>query len=150
LQQLVRELSPREHLDIRVSYTAQSLWNALVELAGCARASTMLKANMLPSKVAAFCLQADHMLPAPALQAHAGVGIVIGSWPDGLTKDHAASILTAWRQSATIVVQRCPVDWKPALNVWGPPPADAWLMREVKAKFDPRGVFNPGRFVDGI
>ena len=28
--------------------------------------------------------------------------------------------------------------------------ADAWLMRQVKDRMDPRRVFNPGRFVDGI
>jgi FAD/FMN-containing dehydrogenase len=36
------------------------------------------------------------------------------------------------------------------LSVWGPAPASIALMREVKGKFDPKRVFNPGRFVDGI
>jgi FAD/FMN-containing dehydrogenase len=39
---------------------------------------------------------------------------------------------------------------KSILPVWRDAPADAWLMREVKNRFDPRGLFNPGRFVDGI
>ena len=59
-------------------------------------------------------------------------------------------MLTAWRKTASVIVQRCPTDWKTKLNVWGPAPSDAWLMREVKAKLDPRRIFNPGRFVDGV
>ena len=30
------------------------------------------------------------------------------------------------------------------------PAADVWLMRAVKQQLDPHGLFNPGRFVDGL
>jgi FAD/FMN-containing dehydrogenase len=36
------------------------------------------------------------------------------------------------------------------MPVWGNPRADVWLMKAVKDKLDPRGLFNPGRFVAGI
>ena len=29
----------------------------------------------------------------------------------------------------------------------GAPRGDGWLMKKVKQQLDPRGVFNPGRFV---
>jgi FAD/FMN-containing dehydrogenase len=72
-----------------------------------------------------------------------------------LTKEQAASILTAWRDHAkkgqgSVVVTRASSEWKASLSVWGPAPNDAWLMREVKLKLDPKGIFNPGRFIDGI
>ena len=89
------------------------------------------------------------------MRAHAGNGIVHGQWPAGLTMNEAGSMLALWRDLAakgqgSVIVTNCPSAWKSTLNVWGPASNDAWLMREVKAKFDPKRIFNPGRFVDGI
>jgi hypothetical protein len=63
--------------------------------------------------------------------------------------------LAGWRELAgkaqgRVVVLRCPPEWKNVISVWGPIASDAWVMREVKEKFDPRGGFNPGRFYHGI
>ncbi len=152
VQQFVKEVPQTTwgRLDARVGFTAQPLWDALVEFAAWPEAHTTFKANLLPSTLASFCRDADRALPCPALRAHAGTGIVFGSWAADLTSDLAATMLTAWRKTASVIVQRCPTDWKTKLNVWGPAPSDAWLMREVKAKLDPRRIFNPGRFVDGV
>jgi glycolate oxidase FAD binding subunit len=63
-------------------------------------------------------------------------------------------MLTPLRETATaaqgnLVLLRCPTAWKATLPVWGEPRDDAWLMRTVKEKLDPRRLFNPGRFVAG-
>jgi glycolate oxidase FAD binding subunit len=155
VQQIVKEVGSQYRLKARVDFTATPLWEALCEFAAWPPAQTVFKANLLPSAVASFCQSVDREPNRPALRAHAGNGIIYGHWPAGLTKEQAASMLTTWRELARqgqggVVVTACPSEWKPSLNVWGPASADAWLMHEVKAKFDPQRLFNPGRFVDGI
>ncbi len=153
--QLVKEVATQCRIEARIDFPALPLGNALVELAALDQHACTFKANLLPSATAAFCLEADREAQRPALHAHAGNGIVFAHWGANLTKEQAASILTRWRTRAaqgqgSVIVPGCPSGWKAALNVWGPPRNDAWLMREVKAKFDPKGIFNPRRFVDGI
>jgi len=152
VQQLVTEIATQCQIDARVDFPAQPLWDSLTEFGALASYPTVFKATLLPSALAAFCLAADG---DTALRAHAGNGIVFGQWSADLTGSRAAEMLTVWRERAqlgqgSVIVQRCPSAWKSTLSVWGPPPNDAWLMREVKAKFDPKGIFNPGRFIDGI
>jgi glycolate oxidase FAD binding subunit len=110
----------------------------------------LYKANLLPSGLAAF-LPIARGFPAAPLQAYAGA--VIGCVRD-LTLEHARIMLTRLLDAAgpegNVVVLRCPTAWKRELPIWGKPRGDRWLMRRVKEAFDPRGVFNPSRFVDGI
>jgi glycolate dehydrogenase FAD-binding subunit len=149
VQQLVKETGAQCQIAARIDYTAEPLCEALISFQ--AANAVTFKASLLPSATAAFCLAADEAM----IHAHAGNGVVRGHWGGDLTKDRAASILTTWREHAakgqgSVIVERCPSEWKSTLNVWGPPRGDSWLMREIKKKFDPRGIFNPGRFVDGI
>jgi glycolate oxidase FAD binding subunit len=154
VQQLVRELGTDYPLEARVGTAAAPLWQALVELPG--RPATMsFKANVLPSACAVFCQQVAALAEGLLLQAHAGSGIVVGHAPPDLTQEQAMTMVKAWRELAAagrgqVVLPRCPTAWKAALSVWGPPRGDTWLMRSVKAQLDPRGLFNPGRYVDGI
>jgi glycolate oxidase FAD binding subunit len=155
VQQLVKEVGTQCQLQAQVDATAQPFWDALVEHAVTSSAGLAFKANLLPSATAAFCQNVDRAPNRPALCAHAGNGIVFGQWPAGLTMEQAGSMLTAWRELAVkgqgrVIVSASPSEWKKSLSVWGPASSDAWLMREVKAKFDPHGIFNPGRFVDGV
>lgn len=155
VQQIVKEVGSLCQVVARLSFTVRVLHDALVEFAAWPDARLAFKANMLPSTVAAFCRDADQDSDRPALRAHAGNGIVHGAWPGDLTRSQATSMLSIWRERAkagqgSVIVSRCPSEWKSTLDVWGPAPGDAWLMREVKAKFDPRRIFNPGRFIDGI
>jgi len=49
-----------------------------------------------------------------------------------------------------LVVERCPVNLKSHLDVWGPAGDDFEVMKKVKAVWDPKGVLAPGRFVGGL
>jgi glycolate oxidase FAD binding subunit len=97
------------------------------------------------------------------LMAYAGNGIVIGHLLPGdssdpvnaLTHDVARAKLISLDAAVTdgqgnMVLLRCPSAWKAEWPVWGRPRGDAWLMHAVKEKLDPRRLFNPGRFVEGI
>lgn len=49
-----------------------------------------------------------------------------------------------------LVVERCPLEMKGQIDVWGPTGEDFDLMRRIKEQFDPRGLLNPGRYVGGL
>jgi len=52
--------------------------------------------------------------------------------------------------NASLVIQRCPLETKRQLDVWGDPGASLALMRALKAKLDPHHTLNPGRYVGGL
>jgi glycolate oxidase FAD binding subunit len=157
VRQLIAELSPAgiRGLEARAARAADPLWAALVELTDQPESQLGFKANMLHSVVADFCLHAERASPVPLLmQAHAGSGIVRGHASD-LTLEAARAMLKEMTELAVaaagnVVLTRCPTAWKREMPVWGAPRGDLWLMRQVKEHLDPRGLFNPGRFLDGI
>ncbi len=89
----------------------------------------------------------------PVVWAHAGNGIAYAACnaPSdvevllGLRADVAAL-----GSNASLVIQRCPIELKRALDVWGDPGSSVALMRALKAKLDPNNTLNPGRYVGGI
>lgn len=50
----------------------------------------------------------------------------------------------------SVVIRRAVPEVKQAVDVWGDVGQGIGLMRALKATFDPRGVFAPGRFVGGL
>jgi glycolate oxidase FAD binding subunit len=157
IQQLVRELpgNLERGLDGWAGRTTDRLWQALVEFRLWPRAGLTFKANLLPRAVAEFCRKAASLPDGLLLQAHAGNGIVLGHAADTLTLPGAAAMLTTVQGAAeaaegNVVLLRCPPAWKQTLPVWGKLPGSLALMRRVKSQLDPRGLFNPGRFVDAM
>jgi glycolate oxidase FAD binding subunit len=152
VQQLTPEVGGELQLEVRSGSSTQRLWRALVDALPGSGAMFVFKANMLPQAVPAFCQAACPL--GVTLQAHAGSGIVWG-YSDNVTKTDADLILRGLRHLAAanrgrVVVVRCPPEWKDTRFVWDAPRGDTDLMRAVKEKLDPRRLFNPGRFVDGI
>jgi glycolate oxidase FAD binding subunit len=116
----------------------------------------VLKANLSPGATAAFLNQARGLPAVSRLDAVPGSGavrvIIEGAH---LTAEKVRETVDPLLDSAAaaqgnLIVERAPAAWKAELPVWGRPRGDAWLMRAVKDKLDPRRLFNPGRFVDGI
>ena len=50
----------------------------------------------------------------------------------------------------SVVVDHAPPSLKRQIAVWGDDPGGLEIMRNIKQKFDPAGILNPGRFVGGI
>jgi glycolate oxidase FAD binding subunit len=157
VQQLIKELPAAEiqGLEARAGAASEPFWQALAEFTSQPDACLSFKANLLPDAVSDFCQQAA-TLPEPIrLHAHAGSGIVHGHFQGDLTLERVQSMLkgladAADRAGGNLTVPHCPGAWKKELPVWGRPRGDLWLMRQIKEKMDPRTLFNPGRFLDGI
>lgn len=138
-----------------IDAAAEPLWAALANYPLAINSPLTFKANFLPQATAAFCEQAVQLPAVRGLLAHAGNGIVIGHTAADLTREQAQAMLIQLQAAAVaaqgnLVLWRCPSGWKNSLPVWGAPRGDYWLMREIKNKLDPRRIFNPGRFVDGL
>lgn len=154
VEKIVAELGVAVSAEVLRGQANTAMRSALVEHAAWPDARASFKCNLLSSATAAFCTRVNDLSPV-ALQAHAGSGIVRGHLSGDITKDRAATLLGVWRELAAsgrgrVIVERCPPEWKNVVSVWGPIGGEAWLMREVKEKFDPRGIFNPGRFYHDI
>ena len=156
VQHLIREAGSASvrGLEARAGATSDPLWRELSELALSPEARLSFQANLLPGAVPDFCQWLDGFPEATAVQAHAGSGIVHGHVAD-LTLERATDMLkelvdATGSARGNVVLRRCPPAWKTALPVWGRPRRDWTLMRQVKDALDPRRLFNPGRFVDGI
>jgi glycolate oxidase FAD binding subunit len=150
VEQLVEEIGADYCTCGALGDCANPVWQQLVEFAGRSDSLLSFKAGVPPSKVAAFCLETARLLGPVRLQAHAGNGIVIGHCQ---AEDVAVQIRKVRELAAAgghLVVTRCPAAWKEVTFLWGPPRGDGALMRAIKEKLDPRRLFNPSRFVDGI
>ena len=90
-----------------------------------------------------------------AVVAHAGNGILfVELRPSDATYRLVEAIaelrLHAKEARGSLVVERCPVDLKRRISVWGEPGSDFYLMQRLKNQFDPNGTFVKGRFVGGL
>ncbi len=79
-----------------------------------------------------------------------GVGLVEAGYgrlpPEGL------AVAREWAESfgGALVIESAPDAERAELGAWGSPPAAAALQREVKDRFDPSGICNPGILPGGL
>jgi glycolate oxidase FAD binding subunit len=94
---------------------------------------------------------------ALACVSHAGSGVVYVGLTGcvdrlGPPSDRLSSLITEARAAATalrgsLVVERCPVEVKSEVDIWGEVGSSLRVMAALKERFDPHGILNPGRFV---
>src|SRR5262249_48090498 len=119
------------------------------------RRDVVLKAAVPISASAAAVeiLEGELAMLNPTVWAHAGNGVAYAACdvpsnaePLRVARHRVQSL----RENASVGVERCPVDLKREIDVWGEPGPSVALMRAIKAKLDPRSTLNPGRYVGGI
>ncbi|MDO8612488.1 MAG: FAD-binding oxidoreductase [Dehalococcoidia bacterium] len=111
--------------------------------------SLLCKASVLPSRLPTLIDALDALPVPPRVLAFPTVGVCYAAWPSPHDTESVAGALRELTSAAggTLVLERCPLDLKRRVDVFGEPPASFGLMRRVKEQFDPRGVLSPGRFV---
>lgn len=117
------------------------------------------KVALLVSQVASYlqhleviCRQND--LEA-AVVAHAGNGVLYIELRPGDATPRLIAAIEALRRVAheargSLIVERCSVELKRLINIWGEPGADFRLMERLKKQFDPQDTFVRGRFLGGL
>ena len=117
------------------------------------------KLNLKRTDLAEFAAQIVETNWASDVQMMAllGSGVLYVIIPVAPDTDYQslANALTQLRQTAmskqgNLIIEVAPPELKRHIDVWGSAEGTLSLMKQIKAKFDPAGLLNPGRFVSSI
>ena len=117
------------------------------------------KLNLKRTDLAEFAsqiMEAD-WTPEVQMMALLGSGVLYATIPVASDTDYQslAAALTQLRQTAiskqgNLIIEVAPPELKRHIDVWGSVEGTLSLMKQIKAKFDPTGLLNPGRFISSI
>jgi glycolate oxidase FAD binding subunit len=131
-------------------------WNVV---RGQTQGTLTCKVSLLVSQVATYLNHVAEICRRHDLEAavvgHVGNGILyIELSPSDAVERLVPAIeeLRVHAQAAHghLVVERCPVDLKRRVSVWGEPGKNFYMMRRLKEQFDPQSTFVRGRFLGGL
>ena len=121
---------------------AETIWNARQLIMDHDFAC---KGTMLPSEIARFAERVRGLGGESVTQA---TGIMTAGFPAATSQGVLTLRGEVETGSGSLMVLKQPLDAK--LPCWGKSPDSLPLMREIKRKFDPKQILNPGRFLGGI
>jgi glycolate oxidase FAD binding subunit len=136
----VEEMAQSEGLSS--SAAGDEIWEARqARLAG----EIVCKGTMLPAQVARF---AERVRGLGGESVTQGTGIMIASFP-GVAAEGLLELRREMEEaSGSLLVLKQPAET--GIDCWGTLPDSFPLMREIKRRFDPEGILNPGRFIGHI
>jgi glycolate oxidase FAD binding subunit len=103
------------------------------------------KGTMLPAEVARFAQRVRGLGGESVTQ---GTGIMIAGFPAAAAEGLLALRREMEEAKGSLVLLKQPAET--GIDFWGTLPDSFPLMREVKRRFDPEGILNPGRFIGHI
>jgi glycolate oxidase FAD binding subunit len=134
---------------------AQNIWNARQRMFDNKQA-VVLKISVLPGEICAVSAELSEWIggDGPELkilaQATGIMTVALEAAPElapGLVERLRAR---GKKFGGSVVVLQVPDELRNRIDVWGPDQGSWALMREIKRRFDPGRVLNPGRFVGNI
>jgi len=130
---------------------ACELWSRVADLDGFG--SISLRLSLPLSGAWSMLSTCETVLPGSRIAVDLGAGVIRVAFDEAV--DRAPAVINKVRGEAASIggvlfVERAPLEVKRLVDAWGDPGSASLLMREIKEKFDPRSLLNPGRFVDGI
>jgi glycolate oxidase FAD binding subunit len=154
VERQVRELS--ELIAAYAGQAAEADWDALCQKRQQARRREVVLKAAAPisaSMAVVEILERNLGDLEPMVWAHAGNGVANAACNapvDARVLGATRAEVRALGENASLVIERCPVPLKSSIDVWGQPGPSVALMRAIKARLDPHGTLNPGRYVGGI
>jgi glycolate oxidase FAD binding subunit len=134
----------------------ERLWNVIREHM---QGSLTCKVSILVSQIVPYLQTIENVCQRHRLEAatiaHAGNGILYIELRPGDAIQRLVAAIAELRTSAreargTLIVERCPVDLKRRISIWGEPGNDFQMMQRLKQQFDPESTFVRGRFLGGL
>jgi glycolate oxidase FAD binding subunit len=136
----VEEMAQSEGLSSREA--GDEVWDARqTRLAG----DIVCKGTMLPAEVARFVERVRGLGGESVTQ---GTGLMIASFPASAAEGLLQLRREMEEASGSLMILVQPAEKK--IDCWGMLPDSFPLMREIKRRFDPEGILNPGRFIGHI
>ena len=137
------------------SRSSETVWQAQQEVNDSGGA-VILKASMLPGDLCAVSTELQQWAAKNGIevnlvaQATGLVAVALKSTPSAVITliDHLRGRLKA--SGGTVVARQIPQELRGSLDAWGCDSNALPLMREIKRRFDPNRILNPGRFVGSI
>jgi glycolate oxidase FAD binding subunit len=134
----------------------EHFWNTIRE---CTQGTLTCKAAVLLTQVVPYIHTLDaicqHYELESATIAHAGNGIVYSELRPAEATPRLLAAIGELRHyidslGGSLIIERCPVEIKRQVSIWGEPRGDFGMMQQLKQQFDPQSTFVRGRFLGGL
>jgi len=140
---------------IELKESTEQVWQARQDLFD-AEDAAVLKVSVLPGDVCAVCQELHERANEEGLeistvtQANGLMTVALKSAPDAAIAliEHLRGRVRG--AGGSVVALQIPETLRERLDVWGCDTNALPLMREIKRRFDPNRILNPGRFVGNI